>query len=105
MVQKSFPVINPVATGEIIMKLLKERNLTVRDVQSYFGFEEPQAIYKWQRGQSLPSVDNLYALGYLFEVPIETILIPFESSIDMKKEQKEHNLAALSIFLFLRKTG
>ena len=60
-----FPVIDPVATGANICRLRKDRGLTVRDLQHYFGFEEPQAIYKWQRGQSLPSVDNLYALSAL----------------------------------------
>ena len=48
-----FPVIDPVATGANICRLRKDRGLTVRDLQHYFGFEEPQAIYKWQRGQSL----------------------------------------------------
>ena len=56
-----FPVIDPAATGANIVRLRLERGLSVRDIQSFFGFEEPQAIYKWQRGQSLPSVDNLYA--------------------------------------------
>ena len=49
--------------------------MTVRDLQSYFGFEEPQAIYKWQRGQSLPTVDNLYALGALLDVTMDEILV------------------------------
>ena len=71
-----FPVIDPVATGENILRLRRERGLTVRDLQAYFSFEEPQAIYKWQRGKSLPSVDNLYALGALLKVPIEEILVP-----------------------------
>ena len=63
--QKTFPVIDPVATGRNIVRLRTERGMTVRDLQEYFGFEEPQAIYKWQRGKSLPTVDNLYALGRL----------------------------------------
>ena len=73
---KMFPVIDPVATGENIARLRKERGLTVRDMQDWFGFEEPQAIYKWQKGKSLPSVDNLYALGTLLDVPMEEILVP-----------------------------
>lgn len=73
---KAFPVIDPVATGENIARLRKARGLTVRDLQSWFGFEEPQAIYKWQKGKSLPTVDNLYALGTLLEVPMEQILVP-----------------------------
>lgn len=87
-----FPVIDPVATGKNIIRLRKEQCLTVRDLQAYFGFEEPQAIYKWQQGKSLPSVDNLYALGFLLEVPIETILVPMdapENPIHTPKRQKE----------------
>ena len=71
MTNTPFPVIDPVATGENILRLRQERGLSVRDLQAYFGFEEPQAIYKWQRGKSLPTVDNLYALGALLDVPIE----------------------------------
>ena len=50
-----FPVIDLAATGRNIRRLREERGLTpVRDLQAYFGFEEPQAIYKWQKGKSLP---------------------------------------------------
>lgn len=73
---KTFPVIDPVATGENILRLRKRRGLSVRDLQNWFGFEEPQAIYKWQKGKSLPSVDNLYALGALLDVSMEEILVP-----------------------------
>ena len=75
MYRKAFPVIDPVATGENIVRLRKERGMTVRDLQDWFGFEEPRAIYKWQHGETLPSVDNLYALSALLEVPIEDILV------------------------------
>ena len=72
---KRYPVIDPVATGNNIVRLREKRGLTVRDLQVFFGFEAPQAIYKWQRGQSLPSVDNLYALSVLLEVPMDDILV------------------------------
>ena len=75
MYQKAFPVIDPVATGENIVMLRKVRSMTVRDLQDRFGFEEPRAIYKWQHGEALSSVDNLYALSVLLEVPIEEILV------------------------------
>jgi len=70
-----FPVIDVRATGSNIRRLRMERGITIRDLQSYFGFEEPRAIYKWQSGACLPSVDNLYALGVLFGVPMERILV------------------------------
>ena len=41
-----FPVIDPVATGKNILSLRKEKGLTVKNLQEYFGFEEPQAIYR-----------------------------------------------------------
>ena len=91
MHQKPFPVIDMVETGKNIMRLREERGMTVRDLQAYFGFEEPQAIYKWQRGKSLPTVDNLYALGALLDVPMEDILVPAnaKSNIIMLEQQDE----------------
>lgn len=74
-----FPVIDLQRTGENIVRLRQARGLSVRDLQQYFGFEEPVAIYKWQKGQSLPSVDNLFALSALLGVPMNEILI--ESNI------------------------
>jgi len=73
---RHFPVIDPVATGTNIVRLRLERGLSVRDLQSFFGFEQSNAIYKWQRGQSLPSVDNLYALSVLLDVTVDEILVP-----------------------------
>ena len=72
---KSFPVIDLVATGKNIVRLRRESGLSVADLQEYFGFEAPQAIYKWQKGQSLPSTDNLLALGHLLDVTMEEILV------------------------------
>ena len=70
-----FPVIDLPATGANIRRLRQTKGLSIRDLQQFFGFEEPQAIYKWQRGQSLPTVDNLYALSTLLDVPMNDILV------------------------------
>ena len=88
MPNKVFPVIDLVATGDNIRRLRLERGLTVRDLQSFFGFEEPRAIYKWQRGESLPTVDNLYALGSLFGVPMDQILIRTAKKLHIVGEQQ-----------------
>lgn len=84
-----FPVIDLVATGNNIRRLRLERGMTVRDLQTYFGFEEPRAIYKWQKGETLPSVDNLYALGKVFDVPMDQILIPVETKLHIYGEQQD----------------
>lgn len=70
-----FPTVNLKATGENIIRLRKEKGLTVKQIQEFFGFEQPQAIYKWQRGESLPSVDNLFALSKLLGTSIDAILV------------------------------
>ena len=88
MTTKAFPVIDLIATGNNIRRLRLERGLSVRDLQSYFGFEEPRAIYKWQKGESLPTVDNLYALGNLFEVPMDQILVPVAVKLHIVGEQQ-----------------
>ena len=71
-----FPVIDMAATGSVIKALREQNGYSVQDVQEYFGFDQPQAIYKWQRGETLPSVDNLYALSTLLGEPIKDILVP-----------------------------
>lgn len=71
----SFPVINMKATGCNIKALRQKQGLTVKELQSYMGFNDPQAIYKWQRGQTLPTIDNLVLLSYILKVPMEGILV------------------------------
>ena len=73
--QTSFPVIDLVRTGRSIEQHRRQAGLTVRDLQAYFGFEYPQAIYKWQHGECLPSVDNLLALARLLRVSMEDLLV------------------------------
>ena len=94
-----FPVIDPVATGENIVRLRKDRGLTVRDLQAFFGFEEPQAIYKWQRGKSLPTVDNLYALSALLDVPMDEILVTARPKLSLIvcEQQAEACCSAFSV--------
>ena len=54
-----FPQIDVRATGQNIDRLLTEKQISVRTLQTYFGFDTPRAIYKWLRGEHLPSVDHL----------------------------------------------
>ena len=50
------PTINMAATGANIKALLKARGLKVADVQNMCGFNTPQAIFKWMRGDAMPSI-------------------------------------------------
>lgn len=69
------PRIDMKATGSRIRHLRDLNGLTNKDIQSVFGFGTPQAIYKWMRGDALPSVDNLVILADLFNVTINDILV------------------------------
>ena len=62
-------------TGKHIKELLSENGFTVREVQRVMGFENPQAIYKWISGKTLPSLDNLVILSRLLHTSIEDILV------------------------------
>lgn len=70
-----FPMIDVRATGQNIDRLMKQRQISIRTMQTYYGFDSPRAIYKWLRGEHLPSVDHLFALSRLLRVPMQDILI------------------------------
>lgn len=70
-----FPTIDLMRTGASIVRLRKAAGLTVHDLQMVFGFNSPQAIYKWQNGAALPTVDNLIVLAALLHVRIDDILV------------------------------
>ena len=67
--------IQPVETGKRIKQLLSEQNYTIREIQGAFGFENPQAIYKWQHGTALPTLDNLVILANAFDVAMDDIIV------------------------------
>ena len=71
----TYPTVDLVRTGENIVRLRKAAGLTVQDLQREFGFHSPAAIYKWQSGIALPTIDNLIILAALLHVRIDDILI------------------------------
>ena len=80
----TWPVVDMTATGRNIVRLRKQAGMTVRDLQDVFGFSNPQAIYKWQRGQAMPTIDNLVVLAAALGVGLDDIIIvgdPFRVKI------------------------
>ena len=71
----TLPSIDMAATGTNIVRMRRQTGMSVQDLQRIFGFSTPQAIYKWQRGTALPTVDNLVVLATIFGVKIDDILI------------------------------
>ena len=69
------PAIDMAKTGQNIVILRKQAGLSVKDIQDVFGFSTPQAIYKWQQGLALPTIDNLVVLAALLGVKVDDILV------------------------------
>ena len=70
-----YPVIDMKATGQNIHRLREQKGVSVRELSRFLGLSDVQAIYKWQRGKSLPSTDNLVALSRFLDTPIDQILV------------------------------
>lgn len=73
--EMDMPSINLTLTGANIAAMREAAGLSVKDLQKIFGFNSPQAIYKWQSGVSLPSVDNLVILAKVLNVRMDDIIV------------------------------
>ena len=69
-----FPCIDTVKTGQNIARMRKDSGLSVRDLQNVLGFSTPQAIYHWQTGAAMPTIDNLVVLAKVFHATIDEII-------------------------------
>ena len=71
----AIPMIDMVQTGQNINRLRKAAGISVRELQDIFGFGTPQAIYKWQHGTALPTIDNLVVLAAVLGVKVDDVLV------------------------------
>ena len=69
------PTIDMKATGRNIARMRRRAGLTISAMQEVFEFNTPQAIYKWQRGDTLPSIDNLLILSSIFGTTMDEIIV------------------------------
>lgn len=82
------PVINPVETGKRLRALRISSGFSVRDIQNVFGFEHPQAVYSWEYGVNVPTVDNLLVLATLFNVELKDLLVTTMVENQLAGEEK-----------------
>jgi len=61
-------------TGQRIAQVMQEKGVTVRQLQRIYGFEAPNAIYRWLRGSALPTVDHLVILAHALDVRVDDLL-------------------------------
>ncbi len=69
------PVIDMKATGMNIKTMIKNKGFKIADVQARCGFNTPQAIFKWFRGDAIPTIDNMIIIADMFGVTIDQIIV------------------------------
>lgn len=80
------PTIDMRATGIRLKRIMKMYGFTVKDVQQYLGLGSVQSVYHWLNGSSLPTVDNLYALSELFQMPVDELLCGNREFVESDKK-------------------
>ena len=82
-------------TGKRIRWFIQLRGFSVQDVKEYLSLGCVQSVYHWLDGQSLPSLDNLYALSELLKIPMELLIVGNRRSqrSEVIKPRSEHLLS------------
>ena len=80
-------VIDLVETGKNIRKIRQGLGLSVMDVSDFFYGMSRNSIYKWERGETLPSLENLYALAWFFRVSLDELIVGNRESLDCDDDQ------------------
>lgn len=70
-----YQAIDQINTGIRLKILIKAAGYDVKDIQEYLYLSCPQPVYRWFKGNILPSVEHLYALSQLLHVHMEDILV------------------------------
>ena len=78
------PVLDLMATGLNIKSLRKRAGISVRTLQEIFCFPSPQAIYNWESGKNMPSVDNLIVLSEIFGCTMENIIKTYDVEVEVE---------------------
>ena len=73
--KRPMAVIDLAGTGRRVYELREKAGLSVAQLQQQMGLASPQAIYRWQRGETLPTIDNLVLLAEILGVSLEEILV------------------------------
>lgn len=69
-----FPTINLRETGINLHRIMDKCGITAKDIKEYLNLASVQSVYNWCNGLNMPTIDNLYALSQLLQVPIDKII-------------------------------
>ena len=71
-----YPVIDTSATGRNIDRIIRNSSYSVTDIADYLGTTS-SLVYRYMRGEVLPSTDRLLALSVLLGVTVNDLLVIF----------------------------
>ena len=60
--------------GKNLKRLRENKELTVEEVREYLRLGSVQAVYKYERGESYPQADTMFALMQLYGASVEDIV-------------------------------
>ena len=80
---------------------MRLRGVTVQDVKVHLSLGCVQSVYHWLDGQSLPTLDNLYALSELLQVPMDMLVVG-DRSYHPIKEAGTHPCRLLSYYRMMQ---
>ena len=69
------PVINVAATAAKIKECRIRAGYSVREIQNIFNFSTPEAIYSWEKGKYIPSIDNMIVIADVYGVSIDDFIV------------------------------
>ena len=70
-----YPVIDVADTGRNIKKISKEKGFSADMLKNLLGLSDKSNVYKWFRGEVLPTTDNLLVMSILFGVTVNDLVI------------------------------
>lgn len=83
------PVINVAATAAKIKECRIRAGYSVREIQNIINFSSPEAIYAWEKGKYIPSIDNMIIIASVYGVTIDEIIVRDVIEVDCEFTIKE----------------
>ena len=69
------PVINVAATAAKIKECRIRAGYSVREIQNILSFSSPEAVYAYEKGKYLPTIDNMIILADIYGVTVDDFIV------------------------------
>jgi transcriptional regulator with XRE-family HTH domain len=66
--------IDTVASGRKIKAQMATKGMTAEEVTEALGYSDRSTIYRWMRGETMPSYENLVNLTIIFQCKIKDLV-------------------------------